>query len=226
MFRTFFIKIANSNDEKSLANIFRRKRFQLFEKLFFEELSKQIRIIDIGGTQDFWVKIGYHKKQNIHITIVNLSVEPIKHPNMVSIAADARKMPQFGDSSFDIAFSNSVIEHVGNFDDQISMANEIRRIGKSYFVQTPNYWFPIEPHFLFVGYQFLPIFIRAFLLRRYNLGWYMQIKDKDKSIEIAKSINLLTKNKLRRLFPHANMFSERLFSLTKSIVVFEKQQGI
>ncbi|MEM2045934.1 MAG: class I SAM-dependent methyltransferase, partial [Candidatus Bathyarchaeia archaeon] len=57
------------------------------------------------------------------------------------IIGDARCMP-FKDKSFDVVFSNSVIEHVGNYDDQKMCAEEIRRVGKCYFVQTPNFYFP------------------------------------------------------------------------------------
>lgn len=50
------------------------------------------------------------------------------------------------------------------------MAREIRRIGKHYFVQTPNCLFPIEPHFLFPGFQWMPSFLKVILIRHYNLG--------------------------------------------------------
>lgn len=57
-------------------------------------------------------------------------------------------MKQFQDNEFDAVFSNSVIEHVGDYEAQRQMANEIMRVGKRYFVQTPNFYFPIEPHIL------------------------------------------------------------------------------
>jgi hypothetical protein len=63
-------------------------------------------------------------------------------------------MPQYRDKEFDIAFSNSVIEHVGNDLRIRQMADEVRRVGRNY-LQTPNYYFPLEPHFFF------PFFHRA-----------------------------------------------------------------
>jgi 2-polyprenyl-3-methyl-5-hydroxy-6-metoxy-1,4-benzoquinol methylase len=73
-------------------------------------------------------------------------------------------MPQFQNDEFDIVFSNSVIEHVGSYEEQNLMASEVRRVGKRYFIQTPNLFFPIEPHFLFPFFQFLPLDYRVTLI--------------------------------------------------------------
>ena len=67
-------------------------------------------------------------------------------------------MDFFKDKSFDAVFSNSVIEHVGTFEDQKMMANEVIRVTNFYFIQTPNLYFPIEPHFLVPFFQFSSFF--------------------------------------------------------------------
>ncbi|HWS70973.1 MAG TPA: class I SAM-dependent methyltransferase, partial [Thermoanaerobaculia bacterium] len=69
--------------------------------------------------------------------------------------------------------SNSVLEHVA---DMPAMAREIRRVGRRWYVQTPNRWFPVEPHFLVPFFQFLPIATRAWLLTRFDLGWLTRTK--------------------------------------------------
>ena len=129
------------------------------------------------------------------------------------------------DASFDVVFSNSVIEHVGTYQDQIQMAKEVRRVGKRYFVQTPNKYFPLEPHFLFPLFQFLPINIRVLLLQNFKLGWFSKTPDKVKAREIVESIRLLDKREFISLFPNAELYEEKIFGMTKSFVVYGGWSG-
>lgn len=151
--------------------------------------------------------------------LLNVSMINVSHTNIRSVIGDARTMPQFEDKEFDIVFSNSVIEHVGDYGQQRQMADEIRRIGKRYFVQTPNRYFPIEPHFLFPFFQFLPLLMKVFLLTHFNLRWFKKTTDKDKAEEVAKSITLLSRREFMSLFPDAKIHKEKFFGLTKSFTV-------
>jgi len=214
----FISKLADNRLEKSFANKLRKKRFLFFESLL-NKLPKPVKVIDIGGTEDYWEKMGVLPSENIHITILNTKIIPVKYPNVQSIAGDARNMKQFNDNSFDIAFSNSVIEHVGNFCDQQAMAKEMIRIAPRLYLQTPNKYFPIEPHFLFPFFQFLPIRMRVWLLMHFKLGWYPRHKEKHKAEEVAKSIRLLSLKELKKLFPKANIKKERILGFPKSFVV-------
>lgn len=131
--------------------------------------SLPLKILDVGGRPLIWEREGFCEGENIfkyQIHIVNL--EPIisQSTNIQIYRCDALNMSCFQDNEFDIAFSNSVIEHVGNYTQQEQFVQEIKRVAKSYFVQTPNYYFPIEPHFLFPFYQFLPLWLQIFLLTR------------------------------------------------------------
>ena len=101
------------------------------------------------------------------------------------------------------------------------MANEIKRVGKKYFVQTPNLYFPIEPHFLFPLFQFLSIDIKVWLLRNFSMGWYPKISDKQEAIDLATNTKLLSKKKLQNLFPNSNLYAEQVFGLSKSFVVYD-----
>ena len=93
------------------------------------------------------------------------------------MCGDARQMPMFQDNEFDMCFSNSVIEHVGSAADQMSMAREVRRVAKGYFIQTPNAYFPLEPHFLIPGWQFASVALRARLLQLRNWGWVERVEE-------------------------------------------------
>jgi 2-polyprenyl-3-methyl-5-hydroxy-6-metoxy-1,4-benzoquinol methylase len=131
-------------------------------------------------------------------------------------------MSQFRPKEFDFVFSNSVIEHVGSYADQSRMAKEIERVGKRYFVQTPNFYFPIEPHFVFPAFHWLPITIRVWLITHFNLGWYSKFSDVQSASAEVRSIRLLKKREFVRLFPDSKLFEERFFGLTKSFVLYSK----
>ena len=93
---------------------------------------------------------------DVEITLLNLTLVETDLPNVISIAGDATDLSDFADKSFDIAFSNSVIEHLFSFQNQQKMALEAQRVSRYHFIQTPNFWFPIEPHWVFPCFQFLP----------------------------------------------------------------------
>ncbi len=184
-----FKKIADNREQDSVAVQFRKRRFAFFVSLL-SSLEQPVRILDIGGAENFWRMMGAIDEDQIHVTLLNLSQESVTLPNMKSVAGDARQT-EFAAQSFDVVFSNSVIEHVGAYADQQRMAEEARRVGKRYFIQTPNKYFPLEPHFLFPFYQFLPISIRVWLLRNFNLGWIPKTPDAAKARKTVTSIRLL-----------------------------------
>ena len=89
------------------------------------------------------------------------------------------------------------------------MANELRRIGKRYYVQTPHKYFPVEPHYVVPMFQFLPIGARASLVQRFALGWMPKHPDRDKAIEAVSSVRLLAKTQMERLFPDGEIVLSR-----------------
>ena len=198
----------------------RRARFALFMSLL-RELDGPVRILDIGGTQSFWDLMTTGESIDAQITLLNIEHQHVTSDRFISAAGDARDLPQFEDSSFDVVFSNSVIEHVGSYDDQGRMADEVRRIGVRYFVQTPNKRFPLEPHFLFPFFQYLPVELRAQLVHRFDVGWYKRIPSIDVARNEVQSIQLLTRKKFAALFPGARIYEEKLMGLTKSFVAYE-----
>ncbi len=213
-------KFADHRNPDSLAARLRRKRNQWFTEAL-QSLPRPLHILDVGGTQAVWERIGFVDQPDIRITLINIEHEPTNFPNVESIRGDARNMNQFGDRSFDIVYSNSVIEHVGPFDDMRRMAQEIQRVSRRYFVQTPYRYFPIEPHFVFPLFQFMPYAWRIHLLQRHDLGWIERMPDRAEAEREVRSVNLLSKTQMRSLFPDGNFRTEKLFGLTKSLIAFK-----
>ncbi len=175
-------------------------------------------MLDVGGTEAYWNTVAPDGLAGFTIVLLNQSAAAVTRPGFESIAGDARAL-SFEDRAFDVVFSNSVIEHVGDLHEQRRMAAEVRRVAARYYVQTPNRWFPIEPHFVFPGFQFLPLEIRTRLLMRFELGWYPRIANHVEARMIAESIRLLTESELRCLFPDGAIHREAFAGMTKSLIV-------
>lgn len=201
-----------------VATDLRRKRFNLFKSLV-GSLSRPLNILDIGGTIKFWEQVGF-TNEDFKITVLNIRSYEVPYPNFTSVVGDARNMKEFHDKEFDIVYSNSVIEHVGTFEQQRQMANEVQRVGKRYFLQTPNRYFPIEPHFVFPFFQFLPLKARTSIAAHWRNGWGWKMKNREKGTRYVSSVRLLTKKELKRLFPGATIYKEKYLGLTKSFIVY------
>lgn len=204
----------------SLANRFRLKRMDFFRGLL-DSLQKPINILDVGGTETFWETMGFVSDPDYKITLLNLVKIETHYPNLQSVVGDVRNLKNYTRGQFDLVFSNSVIEHVGGLDGQRRMAEELKRVGKRYFLQTPNLYFPIEPHFLFPFFQFLPLGWRVFLIGHFDLGWHRRTKDDNEARALADSVHLLSKRDLKSLFPQAIFVEEKILGLTKSFIIFE-----
>lgn len=193
----------------------RVERFARFEDLA-SGLGTPLKIIDIGGEASFWEAGGWAGRDDVEITVVNLPFEDREHDNIRPVMGDATDLSEFADNSFDIAFSNSVIEHLYTRQNQEAMAREAQRVGRAYWVQSPNFWFPVEPHFLFVGWQWLPESVRVAILMRKKCGWYRKEPDRAKALDAVKEIRLLTRRDLRTMFPDGRVEAERFFGIAKS----------
>jgi SAM-dependent methyltransferase len=188
----------------------REQRYRLFVQLCGVQPDE--RILDVGAGAG-----GALERFNATNDIVAVDLRPqesewLAQPNVTVEQADATRLP-FGDGEFPLVFSSSVIEHIpGHL--QADFAAEIRRVGRRYFVQTPNRYFPVEPHYQLPLFQFLPERVRRWLNARFSLGWQPKGSWED--------INLLTARDLRRLFPDGEIHRERLFGLTKSFMVVRR----
>jgi ubiquinone/menaquinone biosynthesis C-methylase UbiE len=209
---------ASSDNPRSLGAKFRNQRLHDFEALFFKNFSpdQPLRILDVGGTAYFWENSSLPKLEQIEIVLLNLHEEEINHPAIRSMAGNGISMPEFADRSFDLVFSNSVIEHVYTLENQKNMADEIMRVGKKYFIQTPNRTFPIEAHYALPYAQYMPQKFIYFLLTQTKLSRLKKWSPADAQ-QYLKEIRLLDEGQLRQLFPHAEIYREKVLGLIKSI---------
>jgi hypothetical protein len=172
------------------------------------------RILDVGGQRSTWRDVPL----TWSVTVLNLN-GPDAAGRCGWIRGDALRAP-FADGAFDIVFSNSVIEHVGDREDQRRFASEIQRIGHRYWVQAPNRYFPIEPHFLFPCFQFLPLRARLVVAAHWPFSWDKHFGvSAAESQENARRIRLPTAAELVDFFPGGALWREQVLGLTKSLTI-------
>jgi Methyltransferase domain len=129
------VALADYNNPRSLGSRLRRRRNRLIVELIDAIYSqkKSVRICDLGGRRAYWRDFGedYLKSRGVHITLVNFEAEisdAAQDPRFTPVCGDACSLSQFADGSFDLAHSNSVIEHVGGWERVKQFAAETRRL--------------------------------------------------------------------------------------------------
>jgi hypothetical protein len=211
-------RIADNGNATSLAARFRANRFRLFLDLL-QALPERATILDVGGTPDVWIQHREHLPKGTSVVLLNSEQLALpKQAGVASVRGDARDMSRYADRQFDICYSNSLIEHFATHQEQLTVASEIRRVSRSYFVQTPNRYFPLEPHVLFPGWQFLPIFLRTAMLQRRGFGWVPRARNAEHARTEVTSIRLLGVREFTKLFPDGSLTRERIGPLTKSFI--------
>lgn len=210
-----------TDDQSVYRNRFRMKRFgQLV--VIIDEIIKQkghCNIIDVGGRFDHWNALSdIWGGRSLHVTLVNLEAETVTDPHFTSLAGDACDLKDHADNSFDLAYSNSVIEHVGQWSNQKRMASETRRVAPRHFIQTPNYWFPLEPHFRTPFIHWLPRPWRALIVQAKACGFYPKAANVDEANAILQDAILLNAPSMAALFPESTIVKERVAGLTKSLI--------
>jgi hypothetical protein len=219
----------NYESANSLAFRLRQKRAVRIRNLIdlYWRNNGSVKIIDIGGSGVYWkiMPREFLRDRKVHITVLNLPSEgPLPEDNEIFsfVTDDGCDLSTYRDNEFDIAHSNSVIEHVGDEDRVKSFASESERVGKTCYLQTPNFWFPVEPHFLMPFFHWLPLVVRASLLTIFNLGQFSRVRSFDQAFELVSSIKLLTSRRLHQLFPEATFYREKFLFLTKSFMIIDR----
>lgn len=196
---------------------FRRRRMIKFLELLKPREGEPM--LDVGGNPELWQEVGYEGP------IVFLNIVPPDNrvslpPGCTYIQGDGRSLP-FGSGEFSVVFSNSVIEHVGDWEDQQRFASEIQRVGQRYWVQTPNRRFPLEPHMNFPAFQWLPEAVARVVVASWPLSYHWRDGlSSEEAWQAVQRTRLVTVSEMRRLFPQAAIWRERALTLTKSIVAY------
>lgn len=200
----------------------RVRRRELLARMFPDLPS--YRVLDLGGTAYSWLQESATRPKSV--TLVNLFDDEltVRHEQddlpewMTLVVGDACDPPaSVLEDDYDLVFSNSLIEHVGGPLRRKMMADVVRGRATRYWVQTPYRFFPVEPHWLFPLFQFLPLAARA----RLSMVWplmHTRASTWEESVATALDTELLSATELRYLFPEADIHRERLLGLTKSIV--------
>ena len=182
-------------------------------------IRQSTSVLDIGGTPAIW---DYDWLPKLDITILNLPGAVVRasvsRHNFRYIVGNGCDLPDLSDQSFDFVFSNSVIEHVGAAEQRAAFAREVRRLGKSYWVQTPSIWFPIEAHTGMPFWWFYPNWVRQWILSR----WRRKLPP---WTEMVEGTTVVYKQELRRLFPEARIIVERLMGIPKSYIAVSAAVG-
>jgi hypothetical protein len=218
----FILRQQDYANPASLASRFRAARAKhvlaLIQAAF--EQRGECRIVDLGGRPEYWRMIDRSVLEGfkVSITVVNLEEQAlVDDPLFVQLTGDACALDA-PDNAFDLAHSNSVVEHVGDWAQMERFAAETRRLAPRYYAQTPYFWFPIEPHFSAPFFHWLPEGVRARGLMRRDHGFMQRTDDLGLAMRAVQHARLLDKAMMRHLFPDARLVDEKVAGLTKSLM--------
>lgn len=179
-------------------------------------LSDESTVADFGGSAHNWSLIAEAPR----VTLINIDAGAFRKDlprNLVEVVGSVLETG-LPDGSFDIVYSNSVIEHVGGEDEQKRFADEARRIGKGIWIQTPAFECPVEPHYLGVFLHWFPLAIRVWLARWFTIWGWVNRPSRSDAVEFANDINLLRKSDMLRLFPDCRIVTERTFLIPRCYI--------
>jgi hypothetical protein len=200
---------------KKLSHRSREKKFELLSSVF--QARPEDSVLDVGASGEVFLRYTLEDVYAFPERIVagGATLNEIintrqLYPRPQYAVFDGCALP-FPDKSIDLVFSNAVIEHILGDERQAKFAQEIMRVGKSWFVTTPNFWYPFESHYHLPFIQFMP----QPLERQYNrmLGSHIpkgQVQD----------LGLLGARGLRRLFPIGEIRKVRVTFWPETLVAY------
>jgi SAM-dependent methyltransferase len=176
-----------------------RARRRMF-RLFMDEMSptEEMTVLDLGVTCDVHSRESNYFEQLYPYPhrIVCAGTEAAHHleaayPGTSFVQVTPGDPLPFADRQFDIVFSNAVVEHAGSRASQHAFIREALRVGRRFFLTTPNRWFPVEVHTGLPLLHFLHPSIYRGLLRTLGHEYYAR----------EENLNLLDRRSLLALFP-------------------------
>jgi hypothetical protein len=201
------------HDDRSISERLRRRRWSLI----LEQIPDlgSMRVLDLGGTGPWWANSPVLPR---HITAINLYDSNFVHPSVTMIAGDALQADELvAGQSFDLVFSNSVIEHLGGHSARKRFAELASSLAPRYVIQTPYRYFPVEPHWMFPGFQFLPVKARGYLAPRWPLGHTRGYDPRD-AVDEVMGTDLLSASEMKEYFPDSSVVFERIGGVPKSMI--------
>ena len=210
---------------RSFGSRFRARRIAPMVKLIEKTYQEygHANLLDIGGRKIYWniLPPGTLKQNKVKITVLNLPSDLKGEDDEIfeHKSGNACDLPEYQDNAFHIIHSNSVIEHVGGWPQMKAFAKEVRRLAPRLFVQTPYYWFPVEPHYITPFFHWMPKPFQVQLLRRFKLGNRGRARNLDDALTRLEDIpRMLDQKTFRLLFPDCHIAKERFCLLTKSLI--------
>ncbi|MCU1622021.1 MAG: hypothetical protein JWL79_866 [Frankiales bacterium] len=201
--------LIDTNNPTSASSKARAKRWERFNASFPDLASA--RVLDLGGTPAYWRTAPIRPAA---VTTVNLTAPDVAEPWITTVAADACT---YDGTGFDLVVSNSLLEHLGGAARRQQFSKVVHTAAPRFWIQTPYRYFPVEPHWLFPGFQFLPLAARVAVTRRWKHGHCYQ-PDPRKALKLVLEVELVGATEMSALFPDAELWRERAGGLTKSLV--------
>jgi hypothetical protein len=208
--RQRFVDSPNSLGAKA-----RARRWTWFQQAFPN--VGEMSVIDLGGRADSWLRAPV-RPARVHV--VNLEDHGANGdtPDWITgELGDACELPDRLKGDYDLVFSNSVLEHVGGHERRLRFADAVHELASRHWVQTPYRYFPVEPHFLFPGFQFLPLAARVGIVRRWPLV-HTPPEDRATALRVAMWVELLSRTEMATYFPDSIVRAERLGGFAKSLI--------
>jgi len=201
-----------------LAILARWRRRQVVDRFLarMSPIPDEATLLDVGGPGLATVLLAPYFRTVVTLNLNPGALSPSHVPaaeSFVKIIGDGRVLP-LRDKGVDLVLCDNVIEHVS---EQVreGFVTELRRVAKrGFFITTPNYWFPFEPHYHMPLFQFLPPRSREWLLRRASFGFVT---------DPSEVISLLSRRDLQRLLPHATVSGIGFTPFPETLVAWWRQ---
>jgi hypothetical protein len=202
---------------RSVGGRARARRLELTKRMFPE--LEDMTVIDLGGTAEAWATARIRPR---HVTVINIEEPGESQDGITAILGDACSAVETLQSAgletrCDVVFSNAVLEHVGGHANRVRFAESVHALSDRHWVQTPYRYFPIEPHWLFPGLQFLPVAARVQIAAVWPLA-HSKAESVDNARHEVLWTELIGMTEMRDLFPDSDIIRERLAGLTKSLI--------
>lgn len=193
----------------------RTKKFDLLHSMFRPRPDD--RVLDIGASAKMFFRYTFEDVYPYpeRVTAGGYEFEEVwsaraAYPQPRYAVFDGCALP-FPDKSFDLAFSNAVIEHILGKGRQELFAREVMRVARSWFVTTPNFWFPFESHYCLPFIQYLPRPVQ----REYNRLFGTHVPKGQ-----VQELSLLSGRQMARLFPTSDIARVRVTFWPETLVAY------